>query len=495
MRRIGLRVEILVNLLFLTAVAMLLLGIIAFKITEGFVLRGKIDSAKIVADSFEAVYTQEKSVTKAISYLTKVLEPGARGFIAYGERKIEFNLGASSEPETVSEEEIREVMRTGNPLVKVQDSAFLPLSYSKGFKLLAPLKDGGKTVGVIYLHQPLDSVQKRIDVGQKYIVFWIIIDLVAMALFGSWLLSKRVVAPVEQLIRFTRDIARGKRPMAKNPGWVKEINLLYQALFEMYIQIESHKDKLEENIQALKDSNEKLQKTQRELIASEKLASSGVLAAGVAHEIGNPLSAIRGYVEVIKRGSGMPEEAGKEFLGKIEREVERINKIIKTLLDYSRPTSYDVRDADMNDLVRHTVEIVKTQGALKKIKLALELSDGLPEITIDPSQFSQVLINLILNARDAMEGSGSITISTRKHPHGGVEVTVRDTGPGIPQENIDKIFDPFFTTKEPGKGTGLGLAVSLRIVQHFSGTMTAKSTEGEGALFSITFPEARENAA
>jgi signal transduction histidine kinase len=260
----------------------------------------------------------------------------------------------------------------------------------------------------------------------------------------------------------------------------------------MYDEIEVSKMKLKGNIQALEESNQALLRTQRELIASEKLASLGKLSAGVAHEIGNPLSAIRGYVEVLKKGYTLPDKESTEFLNSIEKEIERIDRIIRTLLDYSRPKGFELKRVDVNDTIRDAAEIVKTQGLLKDIDLKLELSTGLSPIEVDPHQLSQVFINLILNAKDAIVQDGTIIISSYE-PDEGIEVAVKDNGTGIPKEIIDRIFDPFFTTKEPGKGTGLGLSVSQRIVNFFGGRISIESEAGKGSVFKITFPSIKNN--
>ncbi|MGH7889630.1 MAG: sensor histidine kinase, partial [Thermodesulfobacteriota bacterium] len=303
----------------------------------------------------------------------------------------------------------------------------------------------------------------------------------------------RVVRPVHRLIKTTEDIAVGKFPSGVDFGGVKEVNQLHEALKKMYDEIESSKMKLRENINEIEQSNRALLTTQRELIASEKLASLGKLAAGVAHEIGNPLTGIRGYVEVLKKGYVFDDEKKEEFLANIQREVDRIDKIIRTLLDYSRPRDFELQNVEVNHLIERAVDILETQGILKNIDLKLELVDGIRPIEADPHQLSQVVINLILNAKDAIPKDGIITISSSENPNGCVEIAVKDNGVGIPKELIDKIFDPFFTTKEAGKGTGLGLSVSQRIVQIFNGNMTVDSELGRGTVFRISFPGVEVN--
>jgi signal transduction histidine kinase len=152
-----------------------------------------------------------------------------------------------------------------------------------------------------------------------------------------------------------------------------------------------------------------------------------------------------------------------------------------------------LKRVDVNDVIKDTAELVKSQGLLKDIDLTLDLATGLSLIEIDPYQLSQVLINLILNSRDAILRDGVITISSLGTPNEGVEISVRDNGVGIPKEIIDKIFDPFFTTKDPGRGTGLGLSVSQRIVQHFGGRIRVQNEPEIGSVFRITFPGVKDH--
>ena len=488
MRQIGLRLEILFNILFLTAVAMFLIGIIAFKVTERFALQGKIDGAKSIIAAFESLYAKDGDLESRFDLLKDFLEPGAWMVISDRQTRRVFHADSTKEVKNIADPLILEVMKTGRPKVNFEGINIPPFAFYKGFMIASPLKRYGKQEGVVFLYQPLLSLEKGIISGQRLIAISVILDLIVIALFGFYLLSKRVIRPVHELIETTGEIARGKFPSKTNLGGVKEIVQLNDALRKMYDEIELSKMKLKENIKALEESNQALLSTQKELIASEKLASLGKLSAGIAHEIGNPLSAIKGYVELLKKGYIVQDDKRAESLSSIEKELERIDRIIRTLLDYSRPRGFALKRVEVNDVIKDAAELVKSQGLLKNIDLNLGLAPGLGLIEIDPYQLSQVLINLILNAREAILRDGVITISSLGTPNEGVEISVRDNGVGIPKEIIDKIFDPFFTTKDPGRGTGLGLSVSQRIVQHFGGRIGVQSEPEIGSVFRITFP-------
>ncbi|MGQ9509888.1 MAG: sensor histidine kinase [Thermodesulfobacteriota bacterium] len=195
---------------------------------------------------------------------------------------------------------------------------------------------------------------------------------------------------------------------------------------------------------------------------------------------------------LLKRND-LPEEVRSD-LEIIAQETERVRKIVKGLLDFSRQTELDREPTDLNRLVRHTLSLVKNQALIKGINLGFSPGEGLPMITIDRNQIQSVLLNILINALDATGPGGSITVTTgigvsAKSPgQKGVEIVVTDTGCGIPPEHLDKLFDPFFTTKEVGQGTGFGLSVSYSIVERHGGTIWVQSQVGRGSSFTVWLP-------
>jgi PAS domain S-box-containing protein len=225
---------------------------------------------------------------------------------------------------------------------------------------------------------------------------------------------------------------------------------------------------------------------EQQLVRSQRMESIGTLAAGIAHEVGNPLTAISSLVQVIQRTS--KEEFAKEKLELINSQVNRIARIIRELVDFARPTTHVVKPTDLNKVIREALNIVQYGKKVKNINFILELKDPLPIISVVPDQVVQVFINIFMNAVDALEGNaGDITTRSRKTEKG-IEVTVRDTGKGIEPTEVNKIFEPFYTTKPTGQGTGLGLWVSYGIVKSFGGIIFVESIPLHGSLFTITFP-------
>jgi signal transduction histidine kinase len=225
---------------------------------------------------------------------------------------------------------------------------------------------------------------------------------------------------------------------------------------------------------------------ERRLMQADKLSSIGLLAAGVAHEVNTPLAVISTYAQMLaKQISGDEQKA--PLLEKIARQTFRASEIVNSLLNFSRTSATEFVPVDLNKVVRETLSLVEHQFTKVSVKAELALDENLALVKGSPGKLQQVFLNLLLNARDAMESGGTLTVETRQS-NGLVRVSVRDTGAGIAAENLARIFDPFFTTKGAKKGTGLGLSVSYGIVREHGGDITVQSQPGRGTQFLLTFP-------
>lgn len=235
---------------------------------------------------------------------------------------------------------------------------------------------------------------------------------------------------------------------------------------------------------------------QQQITQTEKLAAVGQLAAGVMHEINNPLATIAACIEaLVPRLPDLPPAAGlqfSEYLEIIESELTRCKSIVDGLLDFSRPKARAKYPAQINQIVEDALYLVKYHDRAKGIDVERAFEPDLPLVEANAEQLIQVFLDLMMNAMDAMEGIGTLTVATGRHPGNRPEVMVEvtDTGMGIPRENIPKLFEPFFTTKAPGQGTGLGLAIAYSIVQHHLGRITVDSHPGGGATFRVILPAA-----
>jgi two-component system, NtrC family, sensor histidine kinase HydH len=233
------------------------------------------------------------------------------------------------------------------------------------------------------------------------------------------------------------------------------------------------------DLREIRDLQEKVRR-------SERLASLGRLAAGVAHEIRNPLSSIRGFAQFfIQRFKGQPKE--QEYASIMVKEVDRLNRVITELLDFARPKDPQRDLHSLGEIVEHTLKLLEPELTKRNVAVEKAFSPDVPSIRVDRDQVSQALLNLLLNSMESMDGDGKIRIDLRKSNfHPSMELVLSDTGKGIPPEDLGKVFDPFFSTKR--KGTGLGLAIVHQIVESHKGEITVESREGEGTTFRIILP-------
>jgi len=233
-----------------------------------------------------------------------------------------------------------------------------------------------------------------------------------------------------------------------------------------------------------------LEKTQVQLLQAEKMASLGKMAAGVAHQLNNPLSGIILYTKLVMEEYELPAEA-MEDLKRVLDDSERAKETVKELLEFARQTSQEMQPQDINEIVSRTIFLLENQSIFHNIKIEESLAENLPFVSGDVQQLNHVIMNIVLNAADAMEGSGILSIRTwYSAQNQTVRVAIADTGPGIADDVLPHIFEPFYTTKDQGKGTGLGLSMVYGILESHGGTIWAESEAGEGATFHIELPVA-----
>jgi signal transduction histidine kinase len=390
------------------------------------------------------------------------------------------------------------VIQSGNILTKIQSS--------KGKKYLSvsgPFKGEEGFLGAVSMCFPLAEVEESITQFQQTVMLFALSTALVFIVAGTFLLTRYLVRPLEKLIKATEDISEGYVPKHLEANSSNEIGTLSVSLARMSDKLREDKDKINAYINSLEETNSKLKLAQDEVIRSEKLASVGRLAAGVAHEIGNPIGIILGYIEILRQQMNKTPD-NKESLERLEEEVMRIDTIIRELLSFSRPSKIRFQPIQANEVIQETTSIISHQQGFRDINLHLNLEESLPTIMADEQLLQQVLINLFLNAMDAMPEGGTLTVSSEYKklnnyglldyslPKDGITILVEDNGTGIAQQEIHKIFDPFFTTKSPGKGTGLGLAVSHRIIESLGGTITVQSIPGKGTIFTIILPATQE---
>jgi two-component system NtrC family sensor kinase len=336
-----------------------------------------------------------------------------------------------------------------------------------------PIEDvDGRRVGILYVGV---LEEKYTDIQSKALAVFILITLAGMALATvlGYILADKLIKPVQRLINASQLVSEGSLTPDIGPISKGEIGLLQNTFKDMVAAMGRRRAASEDRI-----------------IQSEKQASVGRLAAGVAHEINNPLTGVLTYTHMLLRRKDIAPEVRSD-LETIIAATERVRKIVKGLLDFSRQTKLDPEPTDVNRLVGSTVALLENQALVKGIAIKFNPGENLPQVKLDRSQILSVLMNIVINALDATEPGGNINVYTATGISGngagrkGIEITIADTGCGIPPENLDKLFDPFFTTKETGQGTGLGLSVSLGIIQRHGGNIRVQSELGKGTRFFI----------
>lgn len=317
---------------------------------------------------------------------------------------------------------------------------------------------------------------------------YLLLTQATLFFLGYLLFHRTIMGPVREIERLAEKAAGiADSPDHVASGRLKgDIQKISSRLRGIIIKILDDREQREHLIQQLRETNRDLEVAQEGLIRSEKLAGAGRLAAGLAHEVGNPLQVAMGYVELLRRES--PADETVDILDRMDQELKRIHDTIQRLLEFARPIPKTVTACDINELTREASSLMAGRKGFRNIQFDYNLDPRLSPVETDPGKIRQVLVNLIFNAIDALsESGGTIILRTRKTEED-VEIAVEDTGCGIPEEDLKKVFDPFFTTKEPGKGTGLGLAVCLGLVESLGGSIDVQSHEGEGTVASIRLP-------
>jgi len=374
----------------------------------------------------------------------------------------------------VAEDVYEKVVRKGRPWI---DRAFVVNHWY--ITAYEPIRDlTGGIIGMLYVGV---LEQKYVDLRQRAVMVFLAVTVVGalVALGLASLISEKMSVSIKKLARAADQVAHG--------------NLDTRVEIQSHDELRELADAFNFMAAALKKRDEKVREfTTRRIMESERLAHIGQLAAGVAHEINNPLTGIVTYSHLLLERAST-QNGTRQSLEKIVKQADRCRDIIRGLLDFSRQRKPEKRLSNVNRVLEECVSLVDNQVLFHNIRIVQHLSPNLPQVFMDPSQVQQVFMNMILNAADAMKAGGQLTLTTRYVPvEQMVEVEFTDTGHGIKEADLDRIFSPFFTTKEVGHGTGLGLAISYGIVKEHKGTITVESEEGEGATFTICLPVSNE---
>jgi signal transduction histidine kinase len=323
--------------------------------------------------------------------------------------------------------------------------------------------------------------------------------LIALALlvFAYIALTRLIVRPLDAISAAARRVALGARGLEVPATGPSELVGLGTSLSEMTAKLRADEQRMRDQIEELERRAEALRQAQDRLVRSERLASVGRLAAGLAHEIGNPIAALMGLEDLLLEGGLEPNEQ-RDFLIRIRSETERIHRVLRDLLDFARPASVPLGQADkpgdVTEAIEDVLALVRPQRSFRDVQIAVDVPPALPSVTLGRERIMQVLLNLLLNAADATEQKGRVSLRAERID-GRVRLIVEDDGGGIDPSVAARLFEPFVTTKEVGKGTGLGLAVCRGLVESVEGSIVHDETFRGGARFVVELPVSRTGTA
>ena len=329
-----------------------------------------------------------------------------------------------------------------------------------------------KLIGILYTGI-LEAKYRDI----KWELIWINLGITTLGMIIAFIISlylgNTIINRIRILKNATEAIASGNLDYKLSPDKISGFNMLDEAFNDM--------------ARSLKDHNDQLQKMHHQLAITEKLTALGKMAAGVAHEINNPLGGILLYSNIVLED--IPEDSpARENIQKIIYQTNRCKEIVQSLLDFAKTSTSAMLPLQINQIIYTSLRLVRDQSMFHGIEVEASLAENLPETIGDRSRLEEVFLNLFINAADAMKGSGKLTIITGLNRNKSIRISISDTGKGIDNEHFSHIFEPFFTTKEPGEGTGLGLSIVYGIIQKHNGTIDAECTPGTGTTFIISLP-------
>lgn len=539
LRPTSLRSEVVASVTLVAAVAILLVGMLIVQALHADYVEGRILEAQRAAGllarglgSLARESRDSESLRKeATGLLAGALDQGELKVIWLDEKGTTLWGGDGAAPPGLSPEFLS-ALKTGLELTRIQGEGGLwPLWGSRSIMHLSPVfpPEGGRAKGGLLVEMPARGAWEALQRRGWFLPLYVGLVMGVLIFLGSYLLSKNVIRPMRRLMAVSEKIASGQHQEVSWEDYPPhEVGRLAQAMRSMSQSLEEKQAALEQKVRDLEAANRAVLEAQQALVRSEKLACVGRLAAGVAHEIGNPIGSILGYMELLLQEAGDPTQ--RDCLARVKGEAERIQRTVRALVEVGRPSGQRWELVDLRGTVDEILAMLKAHQGMRGVELNWAPPREPHQLWAHPDQIRQVLLNLMLNAMDSLGGKGCITVRVgrvdrlpkesglvfsprrrddpadidfstfRRVPPVSVEagqgpfvfVQVEDTGCGIPPGHLERLFEPFFTTKEAGKGTGLGLTVCFGIVESYGGRIQVQSEPGKGSVFTVFFPVGRK---
>jgi signal transduction histidine kinase len=372
--------------------------------------------------------------------------------------------------------------------VRIASVAVLLGSLSTGLAWLTFAPMLGKLVELVRRDLGQGVARELLGTLPRLLPVYLFLDLLLMTFVCYAILQWVVGRPLAQTEASIEQLGRLQLELPLDVQGGPLLSRIQSALGRMAEALRREQALTQRQLHELKAANERLSQTQTELVAAERLATVGKLASGIAHEVGNPLGGILGYLSLVRDRTKAGAPQALEFLDRIEGEVQRINGIVRSLLDLGRPPRGTTVPVDVPEVARTSAGLLSANAELANVSVELDVPPSLIA-RAEPGPLAQILLNLLLNAAQAMQGKGKVTLRVAPE-NGHVRVDVDDTGPGLPPEVLPRVFEPFFTTKPAGQGTGLGLAVCLHLATAMNAQLRAENLPAGGARFTLLLPGA-----
>jgi two-component system NtrC family sensor kinase len=478
--RAGLRLQILLLLggLFVLAFVPLFLAVATY---ASFTLRQVREAHAQALGRAVAGHVSEARAHRSPEELLRLLgsEIGAQGVAAIGVYDRDGQpVARAGEPYIV--DQLPPSVRTGR-------EAIVELEQHAALEVVVPSSDGA----VAAILRTDDSAARAAPLVRLLGLYSLLVGTVLLVA-AYFALTRLIVRPLDGLARAAERVAHGARRFSVPKAGARELVELGQNLHTMTEHLIREEEKLRAKVDEVQRATVSLKEAQDRLIRSERLASVGRLAAGLAHEVGNPIAALLGLEDLLLEG-GLDAAEQQDFLQRMRKETERINRILRDLLQFARPgEAHELASAaqgDVAEAVADTAALIAPQKAMRDVELELAVPDGLAPVAMSAEQLMQLVLNLVLNAVDALDGGGRVRVTAEPNS-AGVQLVVEDNGPGVAEAVRDRLFEPFVTTKEVGKGTGLGLAVCRGLVEAVGGSISLDTAFKGGARFVVELPKA-----
>jgi signal transduction histidine kinase len=495
--RLGLRNEIVLQLSLLMAASIIFVSFLIIKVSEQELLQQRIlhntSLLHLLTTNLELKNRTQQDIERQLQQILHKFRPklGMKAIAVLDSNNSTSQAITGEISNWPDRKESNSARLSGNISTKLRYRGFLQTLFDSSENHLLvtlPINHSYSKAKNLQAYFSLNDIHSLAYQTHGYLLLYIFLVGLTLVLFGSHLLGKIVVQPIKALQQASMNIASGNLQQSVSTSGPEEIYQLMDNFNRMSQALHNSRNETEAHIQALKQINHELEQTRDELIQAEKMASIGHLAAGIAHEIGNPLGALIGYLNLLGGQNGSVDTTlSQDILDRSRKEADRIDQLVRDLLDYARPGEETSISCEPIRVIKDAVLLLNQQNSLSSNRLLLDLPEELPNVPLTQRKFQQVLINLLINARDASPEHETITLTAEKVASH-VRVKITDRGEGIEPTSLPHLFDPFFTTKTQGKGRGLGLFIAHRIISDAGGKFEVESESKRGANFIILLP-------